>query len=62
MLEWSVTQGLHAFDFGYGDEAYKDEYCDVSTPLYRMEIPSSAKGRVYSGISNVRRRVERIGF
>ena len=46
ILEWCLAQGLNIFDYGWGDETYKREYCDLSTLLYRAEIPSTIRGRI----------------
>jgi CelD/BcsL family acetyltransferase involved in cellulose biosynthesis len=46
ILEWCLAQGLNIFDYGWGDEAYKREYCNLSTLLYRAEIPSTIRGRI----------------
>lgn len=45
MFEWCLARNIDIFDYGIGDEAYKEEYCDVSTPLHRAQIPSTIMGR-----------------
>ena len=35
------------FDFGIGDEAYKDEYCDVVLPLHVAVLPRTLRGRLF---------------
>jgi len=47
LIEWSFAQGLEFFDFGIGDEEYKNEYCDLVIPLHRVTIPVTIKGRIY---------------
>ena len=47
-IEWCLRKGgLDTFDFGVGDEDYKQLYCDVWVPLYRAEIPVTMRGRLY---------------
>jgi len=44
MFEWCFAKGLDVFDFGAGDEAYKNGYCDVAIALREAAIPANAKG------------------
>jgi CelD/BcsL family acetyltransferase involved in cellulose biosynthesis len=44
MFEWCFSRGIHAFDLGYGDERYKNEYCDVENTLHKAVIPVTWKG------------------
>jgi CelD/BcsL family acetyltransferase involved in cellulose biosynthesis len=57
MLHWCLAKGVSIFDYGWGDEPYKREYCDLSTVLCRAEIPSSIRGRLYLKIRNLKRRL-----
>jgi CelD/BcsL family acetyltransferase involved in cellulose biosynthesis len=57
MLEWCLAKGLSIFDYGWGDEPYKREYCDVSTLLYRAEIPSTIRGRFYLEIRYMKQQL-----
>jgi CelD/BcsL family acetyltransferase involved in cellulose biosynthesis len=43
-VEWCFSKGLDVFDFGIGDEAYKDEYCDLRLVLRKAVIPTTALG------------------
>jgi len=45
-FEWCFSKGLKVFDFGIGDEPYKDEYCDILIGLNTAAIPSNGKGLV----------------
>ncbi|KQT78213.1 GNAT family N-acetyltransferase [Methylobacterium sp. Leaf466] len=44
-VRWCHEQGYRVFDFGIGDEAYKDEYCDIVVPLYQAVEAASVMGR-----------------
>jgi CelD/BcsL family acetyltransferase involved in cellulose biosynthesis len=46
LFEWCFIEGLQYFDFGIGDEPYKNEYCNVTIPLYEATIPTSLKGQI----------------
>lgn len=47
LIRWSQANGFAWGDFGIGDEAYKDEYCDVVIPLHVATIPVTLRGRLY---------------
>lgn len=47
LIRWCHTHGYRWFDFGIGDEAYKDEYCDVVIPLHVAVIPVTLLGRLF---------------
>ncbi|GEO98739.1 GNAT family N-acetyltransferase [Methylobacterium haplocladii] len=47
LIRWCHGQGYRWFDFGIGDEAYKDEYCDLVIPLHVAAIPVTLRGRLY---------------
>jgi CelD/BcsL family acetyltransferase involved in cellulose biosynthesis len=57
MLEWCLAKGLNIFDYGWGDEPYKREFCDDSTLLYRAEIPATIRGLIYTEIRNMKQRL-----
>lgn len=46
ILEWCLDSGVRELDFTLGDEAYKDRWCDVTTPVYELIQPVSRLGRV----------------
>jgi CelD/BcsL family acetyltransferase involved in cellulose biosynthesis len=48
VCEWCFANGLQFFDFGIGDEPYKNDYCDITIKLRRAEISANAKGFVAS--------------
>jgi CelD/BcsL family acetyltransferase involved in cellulose biosynthesis len=43
-MEWCFSNGIDVFDFGIGDESYKNFYCDSVIALSDAVIPGSAKG------------------
>ena len=45
-IEWCFNNRIVVFDFGIGDEAYKNCYCDTEILLRDTTIPSTAKGLV----------------
>lgn len=47
LIRWCAANGYRAFDFGIGDEAYKDEYCDEIVPLHLAELPVTWRGRLF---------------
>jgi CelD/BcsL family acetyltransferase involved in cellulose biosynthesis len=44
LIEWSIKNGLKNFDFGVGDEPYKDEYCEEKIRLYDHMASGSLQG------------------
>jgi CelD/BcsL family acetyltransferase involved in cellulose biosynthesis len=44
LVELAIAQRFVAFDFGIGDEDYKNNWCDEIVPLFDTAIPSSALG------------------
>ena len=49
LIRWCHAQGYRSFDFGIGNEAYKDEYCDSTIPLHAATIPVTLRGRFFLG-------------
>lgn len=45
LMAWSIGQGLEVFDFTAGDEAYKDDWCDRTLPLFDVYRAFTVKGR-----------------
>ncbi len=62
LIRWCHAQGYRWFDFGIGDEAYKDEYCDIVIPLHVATIPVTLRGRLYvqAGVVAKRLRASRL--
>jgi CelD/BcsL family acetyltransferase involved in cellulose biosynthesis len=56
ILEWCISKGLDVFDYGIGDEGYKREYSDVSSELYRADIPSTVRGRIVLSTRGIKQR------
>jgi CelD/BcsL family acetyltransferase involved in cellulose biosynthesis len=56
LIEWSFAHRLDFFDFGIGDEQYKNEYCDVTVALYRVARPITFKGLLYIWLVALRAR------
>lgn len=45
LLEKETREGnIHTFDFSIGDEAYKDDWCELHFPLFDYKAASSLKG------------------
>ena len=59
LLEWSFAHGIEVFDFGFGDEDYKLEYCDVVIALHVATIPVTIKGTAYSVALNLTEKLKR---
>ena len=47
LIRRSHADGLAWCDFGIGDEAYKDEYCETLIPLYAATVPVTLRGRAF---------------
>jgi len=47
LLQWSFENHKKWFDMGIGDEAYKQEYCDIVLPLHQLVIGQTARGRLF---------------
>jgi CelD/BcsL family acetyltransferase involved in cellulose biosynthesis len=58
LLEWSFAHGIEIFDFGFGDEDYKLEYCDVVIALHVATIPVTIKGTAYSMTLNLTEKLK----
>src|SRR5262249_35146370 len=57
VFQWCIAQKLKIYDFGIGDEDYKDEYCDRSISLYEASIPTSTKGFIFLYWKLIRDRI-----
>lgn len=53
LMRWSHARGQTWFDFGFGDEPYKSEYCETELPLYSLELPMSHAGRAYLAVGGI---------
>jgi CelD/BcsL family acetyltransferase involved in cellulose biosynthesis len=62
IFEWCFANSFSTFDYGIGDEAYKREYCADSSLLYRAEIPSTIKGRIYLEMRKMRQHLVKTRF
>lgn len=58
-VRWCRDEGYRVFDFGVGDEAYKAEYCDIATPLYRVVEPATLLGRSHVALERLVLRLRR---
>lgn len=47
MMRWCFDNGIDCFDFTYGDESYKEAWCEHRIMLYRTAIPLTVRGAVY---------------
>ena len=45
-MQWSIDRGLKVFDFTIGDERYKRDWCDVTTPLGYAVGGLSIRGKI----------------
>ncbi|MGI9420493.1 MAG: GNAT family N-acetyltransferase [Geminicoccaceae bacterium] len=46
LLEWCCERDIDVFDFTYGDESYKDHWCEDRLALHDCLLPSSPLGSV----------------
>lgn len=60
LLEWACGNELRVFDFGLGDEPYKDRWCDTTLPLWDHLDPVTLGGRAYVAQVSAMRSVKRI--
>ena len=44
LFGWCFDQGIEVFDFTYGDEPYKQAWCEETLPLYQSLMPASPWG------------------
>jgi CelD/BcsL family acetyltransferase involved in cellulose biosynthesis len=45
VVEWAFHHGVETFDFGIGDDTYKQDFCELPVPLHYASFAGSAKGR-----------------
>ena len=50
LIKWAISAGLDTFDFTVGAESYKEVWCDLEMPLYRIVEATSYRGFIYAGI------------
>jgi CelD/BcsL family acetyltransferase involved in cellulose biosynthesis len=60
LLEWACGTELRVFDFGVGDEPYKDRWCDSTLPLWDHLAPVTLSGRAYVAQMSAMRSAKRI--
>jgi CelD/BcsL family acetyltransferase involved in cellulose biosynthesis len=46
LMQWSIDHGLKVFDFTIGDERYKSDWCDVTTPLAYAVDGVNVRGKI----------------
>ena len=61
LIDLSAQHGDAAFDFGSGDEAYKQSWADRRLPLYDYQQAMTAAGTVYLQMRRLRRLVKNSG-
>ncbi len=61
LIDRSAQHGDTAFDFGSGDEAYKQSWADRRLPLYDYQRAMTAAGQVYLQMRRIRRFVKNSG-
>ena len=59
LMEWSINSGLKVFDFGIGDEPYKNAYCDGRRPLKDAVLPVTLKGQLFAATWRMKAAVKR---
>ncbi len=57
ILKGAHDAGIEMFDFGLGNENYKQKYCDRRTVLYRSQIAMTVKGQAALIASDVKFRL-----
>jgi CelD/BcsL family acetyltransferase involved in cellulose biosynthesis len=53
LFKWAISARLDIFDFTVGAESYKDIWCNLEMPLYRMVEPLTYRGFVYEGVAEL---------
>lgn len=48
LVQWAIANQLRIFDFTIGGEAYKEIWCDLQMPLYRIVEPLNFRGQVFA--------------
>jgi CelD/BcsL family acetyltransferase involved in cellulose biosynthesis len=60
LLQWAAEDpALHTVDFTMGDEAYKDRWCDQTTPVYDLIRAASLRGQVHASGARLWRESKR---
>jgi len=54
VIEWCLNNEVKILDFGIGNEEYKEGYCDITLPLYKTEIFSTFRGRMFLVVRNAK--------
>lgn len=55
LIQWCFNNQYEVFDFSLGDEAYKQEWCNLKMPLYETTGAGSLKGALWvSAQTNIR--------
>jgi CelD/BcsL family acetyltransferase involved in cellulose biosynthesis len=55
LMAWSAHRGFSVFDFGFGDEPYKMDYCDTHWRLSDAVLPVTSAGRLWALARRTRR-------
>lgn len=50
LMQWSIDRGLKVFDFTVGDERYKRDWCDVTTPLGYTVDGLNIRGKIAADV------------
>ncbi len=59
-LELACRSGKTNYDFLIGDERYKEDWCDTTTPLQHHIMPLTFKGRILAGSIRASQHVRRV--
>lgn len=60
LLAWCCERGIAIFDFTYGEEPYKDHWCEGRLALHDSLLPSTLLGRVLVVGVKGRKRMRRV--
>jgi len=55
-IEWCFGNEVQVYDFGIGDEPYKNAYCDITISLYKSIFVSTIKGYAAFHLKNLEDR------
>jgi CelD/BcsL family acetyltransferase involved in cellulose biosynthesis len=59
LIEWCFQHEIKTFDFTFGGEAYKKDWCNSEMKLYQYFLPVSIKGKFILFLINLIRNYRR---
>jgi CelD/BcsL family acetyltransferase involved in cellulose biosynthesis len=60
LIEWSIRNGLRAFDLTVGDEDYKGAWADTRERLFHITYEPTLQGRAFIAASWTRRATRKL--